>query len=298
MLAKATAAGEAANVRTARQRMKRIPLLEPTVRAIKQRARLISVDRRPLPDYLLIGAQKAGTTSLYRYLTQFSDIRAAAEKEILYFDVHYGRGEPWYRSQFPVRGANDTWITGEASPSYLSNPAVPLRSAALVPEARLVALLRHPVERAYSHFQHSRARGTEPLDDFERALDLESERIAGAAAALRERAGQRRRDTEIFSYARRSTYAPQLRRWLDVFPSDALLLLTAEELFGDAGQVVARVRAHLGLQPSAEKITFERHNARTYPEMPDRLRRRLADTFAQDVAEVEQLLGRSTGWVL
>lgn len=284
-------------MQTVRQVMRRVPQVRRTVQTIRQWTRIATAGRRPLPDFLIIGAQKSGTTSLYHYLTQFSDIRSASQKELFYFDFHYGRGEQWYRSQFPVMDADRTWITGEATPSYLSHPAVPERVAALVPEAHLVALLRHPVERAYSHFHHSRARGTESLDDFERALDLEAERVA-EAWALVERHGPRRRDVDVNAYVGRSTYSPQLRRWLELFPASSLLLLTAEELFADPAQAVARVREHLGLAPSAERIAFDKRGARAYQPMPDRVRRRLAAVFADDVAEVEQLLGRPTGWSL
>jgi hypothetical protein len=277
--------------------MRQVPVVRGTVRAAKQWTRVVTAGWRPLPDFLVIGAQKAGTTSLYHYLTQFTDVRRASQKELHFFDVHHARGERWYRSQFPVTSAERTWITGEATPSYLSHPAAPERVVALVPQVRLVALLRNPVERAYSHFHHSRARGTEPLEDFERALELEAERTDGASAPL-DGNGQRRRDVEVHSYVRRSTYAPQLRRWIDVFPASSLLLVTAEELFADPAQVVQRVRLHLGLAPSAETIEFDRRNARSYQQMPDRLRQRLAGAFAHDVAEVEQLLGRPTGWSL
>jgi hypothetical protein len=274
-----------------------VQVLRRTARSAERWTRVATAGQRSLPDFLVIGAQKAGTTSLYHYLTQFGDVRSASTKEVHYFDHHYELGERWYRSRFPVLRVGRAWITGEATPSYLLHPAVPGRVAALVPDVRLVALLRHPVERAYSHFQHSRARGTEPVQDFERALDMEPERTDDAWTRL-ERAGSRQRDVETFSYVRRSRYMPQLRRWLDVFPASSLLLVTAEELSSAPGEVLDRVRRHLGLPPTSERIALDRRNARSYEQMPDRLRRRLAHLFAPDVAEVERLLGRPTGWEL
>ena len=268
-------------------------------------ARAATAGRRALPDFLLIGAAKAGTTSLYHYLTQSPDVRRAARKEVHFFDHHYGRGENWYRAWFPVDEAGRDWVSGEASPSYLLQPAVPARVARLLPNVRLVALLRHPVARTYSHFQHSRRLGVEPEESFERALDLEAARTDQAWGELEQEEGRETivdwpstRPVRVFSYVRRSTYAPQLRRWLDVLPANSMLVRTAEELFSEPKTVLEEVRRHLGLPPSPLKITFERRNGGIYEEMPAHLRRRLSNTFTQDVAEVEQLLGRPTGWRL
>lgn len=266
-------------------------------------ARTATSGRRVLPDFLVIGAQKAGTTSLYHYLMQSPDVRRAAKKEVHFFDHHFGRGESWYRTWFPVDETGRDWVTGEASPSYLLHPAVPARVARLLPNVRLVVLLRHPVARAYSHFQHSRRLGVEPEESFERALDLEAERTDQSWGELERKGG---RDAEwpstrpvwVFSYVRRGRYAPQLRRWLDVFPADSLLVRTAEELFAEPATVLNEVRRHLGLPPSSAEITFEQRNGNTYDPLPAHVRCRLSTQFAEDVAEVEQLLGRPTGWRL
>lgn len=272
-------------------------VLRRAARGFRQWPRTATAGARTLPDFLVIGAQKAGTTSLYHYLTQYPDVRSASAKEVHFFDHRHDHGERWYRAHFPLAGADRSWVTGEATPFYLLHPSVPERVAALLPEARLVALLRHPVARAYSHFQHSRATGAEPCADFATALDLEAERTDPAWRRLEHGAG-RERAVETFSYMRRSTYAPQLHRWLTSFSSESLLVLTAEELFADPATVLARVRGHCGLEPSAMPIDWEKRNARSYDRMPDGLRRRLSAVFAPDVAAVEQLLARPTGWQL
>ena len=80
---------------------------------------------RTLPDYLIIGAQKAGTTSLYDYLQSSPDIRPALTKEVHFFDRNFQRGPAWYRAHFPLSSATRDWVTGEASPYYLLHPRVP-----------------------------------------------------------------------------------------------------------------------------------------------------------------------------
>src|SRR6266480_7948081 len=131
---------------------------------------------RPLPDFLILGAQKAGTTALYAYLRQHPEITGPSWKEVSFFDRHYARGEAWYRGNFPNSLRARGKLVGEASPSYLFHPLAPERVAGLVPEAKLIALVRNPVDRAYSHYQHEVALGREPLS-FEDAVAAEYERL-------------------------------------------------------------------------------------------------------------------------
>lgn len=258
--------------------------------------RRVTARARPLADFLIIGAQKAGTTSLYAYLTQAPDVRSASVKEVHYFDHNLSRGEAWYRSHFPLgRMHSRNWLTGESSPYYLLHPRVPDRVRTTIPDVRLVAVLRHPTTRAYSHFQHARARGQEPLEDFEQALLAESGRTDDAWERL-VRDGGRERAVEYFSYVRRSLYAPQLRRWLDVFPAESLLVLLAEELFADPGATLSRVRTHLGLPADQSSVNFQPRNSRHYERMPALVNERLSETFSADIAQVEKLIGRATGW--
>jgi hypothetical protein len=236
------------------------------------------------------------------------DVRSPLLKEVHYYDHHFDRGARWYRSNFPVQSDEDTWITGESSPYYLLHPGVPARVAGHLPDLRLIVLLRHPVRRAYSHFNHSRSLGGEPLSDFEAALAAESDRTDDAWTRLT-RTGEREPAVEWFSYTRRSRYAPQLRRWLEYFPRESLLIMTAEELYRDPPDAVRRTRAHLGLAPIArsgnDRPGHDRpgqdylpRNARSYPPMRAGVAERIAKSFAEDVQEVEALMGRPTGWEL
>ena len=159
-----------------------VPTLPDPVRAVLRNAvwtygRATSFGR-PLPDFLILGAQKAGTTALYSYLRKHPSIIGPSWKEVSYFDRHYARGPAWYRGNFPNKLRTRGALVGEASPSYLFHPLGPRRVRELVPEARLVALLRDPVDRALSHYNHERALGREPLS-FEDALAAEDDRLRG-----------------------------------------------------------------------------------------------------------------------
>ena len=182
---------------------------------------------RPLPDFLVLGAQKAGTTALYAYLRWHPGITGPSWKEVSFFDRHWWRGERWYRGQFPLRSRGR--LVGEASPSYLFHPLAPERARAVVPDARLLVVLRNPVDRAYSQYQHEVALGREPLS-FEDALAAEEERTRGEVERIVADPRAFSHEWWDHTYAARGLYAEQLDRWLAVFPRDQLLVVTSDEL--------------------------------------------------------------------
>ena len=264
---------------------------------VRRASRTPLAGRRSLPDFLIIGAQKAGTTSLFEYLIESPDVRSPLRKEVHFYDHNLDRGERWYRSNFPLRD-HRSWVTGESSPYYLLHPWVPGRVAEHLPDTRLIVLLRDPVARAYSHYQHSRALGREPIANFEAALAAEGKRTNAAWSRLVKR-GSREAEVEWFSYARRSRYAPQLRRWLEQFPRESLLILTAEEFYRDPRATVARTRAHIGVDAvDLSARDYAPRNARRYCALCARTAAEFGRAFVDDVAQVEDLMQRPTGWVL
>jgi hypothetical protein len=247
---------------------------------------------RPLPDFLIVGAQKAGTTALYAYLRKHPAIAGPPWKEVSYFDRHYRRGPAWYRGNFPLRAGDR--IVGEASPSYLFHPLAPARVASLLPAVRLIALLRDPGDRAHSHYQHEVALGREPLA-FEQALEREDERMAGELERMHE-------DPSYFSHAwwnhtylARGSYAEQLERWLSHFERERLLVLASEELAARPAETYARVLGFLGAPPY-ELEAYPRVYDRDYPPMSLETEQKLAAYFAEPNRRLFELLGRNLDW--
>ena len=247
---------------------------------------------RPLPDFLVIGAQKAGTTALYAYLRWHPGITGPSWKEVSFFDRHWWRGESWYRGQFPLRPRGR--LVGEASPSYLFHPLAPERARAVVPHARLVALLRDPVDRAYSHYQHEVALGREPLS-FEEALAAEEERTRGEVERLTADPRAFSRAWWDHTYAARGRYAEQLERWLAAFPREQLHVATTEELGERPAETYAAIVAFLGAAPHTLP-EYPRVFDRDYAPMRPETRTALAERFAEPNRRLQALLGRSLGW--
>jgi hypothetical protein len=248
---------------------------------------------RLLPDFLIIGAQKSATTSIYAYLRAHPDIAAPAKKELDFFDQHWTQGVRWYRGHFPwalQRRRNPRLLTGEASPSYIHHPQAPERAAALLPDARLVLLLRDPVDRALSHYNHERVLGREPLS-FEDALAAEDGRLAGELERMAADPAHVSAAWRNHSYRTRGLYAEQLERWLAHYPRERFLILTMEEIAADTDGSFQEVLAHLGARPFTPR-SFERRLVREYGGMAEETRAELEAFYRAPNERLFALIGR------
>ena len=216
-------------------------------RAFRQRKSGAAQKRQP-PDFVIIGAQKGGTTSLYRYLTEHPDVGGATKKEVHFFDRSYHKGMDWYLAHFPERG--ESTVVGESSPSYLFHPDVPERVRRTLPHAKLIVLLRNPVDRAYSQYQMRLRRVGE--DSFEEAVDEELARLPSNGELPGPEKGHH-------AFLPRGVYADQLQRWLAVFPREQFLVLHSEAFFTrpDAGLCgpLPFSACHPGIRPRSRFTT-------------------------------------------
>lgn len=247
---------------------------------------------RVLPTAVILGAQKCGTTSLHGYLVQHSGVIPPLRKEVHYFDLNYPRGEAWYRAHFGR--ADEAGLNLDASPYYLFHPAVPARLHALLPDAKLIVLLRDPVRRAYSHYWHERAKGREKLE-FEEAIAAEPARVEAADAQLADGSLDRSADHQHFSYLARGRYAEQLERWFALYRRERFHVVRFEDLVMEPLARLNDVLAFLGL-PAASRVDLEPRNTRRYPPMSEAMAARLRDYFAPHNRRLEVLLGRDLGW--
>jgi hypothetical protein len=246
---------------------------------------------RPLPDFLILGAQKAGTTALFAYLRWHPGVTGPAFKEVSFFDRHYVHGERWYRAHMPLRRGR---IVGEASPSYLFHPLGPERAAGMLPDVRLIALLRDPVDRAFSHYQHERALGRESLS-FEDAVAREDDRMRGEVERMLADPSYFSHAWWNYTYVARGRYAEQLDRWYAAFPREQLLVLFTDELASDPGGTYRRVLEFLGAAPR-ELDSYPRIFDRDYEEMAPQTRAQLERVFEEPNRRLSELLQRELPW--
>lgn len=247
-----------------------------------------------LPTFLLIGAQRCGTTSMYRNLAGHPQIREPLGKELQYFSINWNRSLSWYAGHFPTPGAGEQ--TFEASPYYLFDPQVPERVAATIPDVRVIALLRNPVDRAYSHYLHSVRLGGETLS-FEDAIAAEDERM-DKTAAMGTDSPEWHRTRRLHSYIARGRYAGQIERWREHVDPRRMLLLKSEDFYSRPEAVFAEVTRFLDLPPFVPErfAARNRHPAWQPSAMEPVVRDRLTQHFAEEQARVVALTGWQTGW--
>jgi Sulfotransferase domain len=213
----------------------------------------------PLPTFLLVGAQKSATTSVIHYLGGHPDV-FALQDEVHFFDRHHDLGLDWYRSRF-ARVTTERAV-GESTPEYMYLPEVLPRVAGALPDARLITVLRDPVDRAYSHFWHNRTRGLEDLS-FEDALEAEAGRLASGDPTARAR----------YSYLDRGRYLAQIQRILAHYPAGRLRVILFDDLRHDRVAVVRSLYRFLDVDDSVVPPTISRERNRFVTFRSQRLRK-------------------------
>lgn len=219
-----------------------------------------------LPDFLILGAAKAGTTSLFYYLSQHPNISTPnRKKEVHYFDVNYNHGIDWYRNHFPQSNKRNIGAAGvrnlcfEASPSYMIYPPALERIKKDIPSVKLIVLLRDPVERAYSHYRHNVRRGRENLS-FSEALEAETERTSIK--------GQTPNNLEFetispgyryFSYIQTSLYAKKIENIFEIFDKESVFLIKSRDLLSNPRSITEGVLQFLAVD-YLENIDFAQKN--------------------------------------
>ncbi|GGK69326.1 hypothetical protein Sme01_14810 [Sphaerisporangium melleum] len=279
--------------------------MKRSAHAFSHTAGRLTVSGRLLPSFLIAGAQRCGTTSLYRVLAQHPLVlKPMFHKGIHYFDTAYGKGSSWYRAHFPLKATAHRLerrygirpLTFESSPYYLFHPLAAARIATDLPGVRLIVLVRDPVERAYSAHAHEVARGFETEPSFERAIELESYRLAGEAERLCADPLARSHAHRHHAYVARGQYAEQLARVESLVGRDRLHVIDSGRFFGTPEVVYDRMLEFLGLPRLGDPV-FERHNARPRAtDMPARVRRRLSAHFAPWDTQLAPWLGDPPSW--
>ena len=284
-------------------------LLEAAPKPLKRAGRraymrmgVVTAPLRLRPTFLMIGAQRCGTTSLFRAITAHPQVvHAPFHKGVNYFDLNYYRGPEWYRGHFPVAeiarhktAGHGEPVAFEASGYYLYHPFAIERIARDLPDVRLVVMLRDPVERAFSAYKHEYARGFE-WEPFEQALKLEDDRLLGEIDRMRADPAYESFPHRHHSYRHRGQYAEQLDRVFAHFPRSQVHIIESEVFFANPAAEYQRLLEFLGLRPF-EPANFGQHNARPGSPMEAETRRMLEQHYQPHNERLADLLGRSPQW--
>jgi len=246
----------------------------------------------PLVNFLLVGAQKSGTTTLHAYLQEHLEIKMSSKKEVHFFnkDDYFKKNMPdytYYHSFFDVSGA-DKYLYGEATPAYMYCRDAPRRIWQYNPNMKIIVILRNPIDRAYSHWNMEVSRGAETLG-FEDALKQEEKRCREALPAQH----------YVYSYLDRGSYSSQIRELWRFFKREHVLILKYEQLKNDPESVLIKTFNFLGVNglPSKSFLLEEKilHRASYKEKMSDETRLFLKKYFRAEIFQLEYLLGSKYG---
>ncbi len=257
--------------------------------------RLATQRVRHLPTAVIVGDQKAGTTQLYAYMVKHPRCLGAAEKEVNYFSKHAHRSVAWYRSRFPWR--RRVWRRRaqvlEASPSYLATPSALRKMGQVLPNARVVVLLRDPVSRAFSHYQHWKTRHMESRS-FEEVVE---EEICANTFPAKWGVALDENCPRMWGYVARGYYALQLELLYKVYRRNRVLVIDSSSLFADTAAVCNRVFSYLGLEDFDVEPT-KVYNRGFYREtIHPRVAERLREHYRPYDAMLAEILGQPPGWM-
>lgn len=240
------------------------------------------------PDFLIVGQQKCGTTSLYSYLIKHPQILPALKKEIHFWNENANLGRDWYLSHFPAISSGSGYITGEASATYLDTAHISPEIAKILPDIKIIVLLRNPVDRTISHY-HMRSR------DRNESASMQEAVFSGIVARDND-SGEKpvgsKRDNR---YLAGSRYVELLRQWMSVIPREQFLVLRSEDLFINPMEVVNRTFDFLGVEPH-ELSNYRKSNSGSYVPIPEQSRQLLYDYFDVYNQQLEDYLGMTFDW--
>ena len=262
----------------------------------------ITASLRILPDFLVIGVGRGGTTSCFHYLSQHPSIIGSAYDEIGFFDENFHLGLNWYRSMFPTKFLKKKIVkkfgkclTYDVTPAYIRKPWVARRIKELFPEIKLIALLRNPVDKAYSHYNSKMQVEGDTKTTFEEMVeeDIKTfQKFENTNSII---------DDEYFrnyiekSYLGRGLYAQQLKIWFELFDPKQILILTSEELSTETNKVMNKIFRFLDL-PDYEIPDIVKRSTGNYTKMKMDTRKKLISFFSKYNQDLFKLLDQEFDW--
>ncbi|NEP91018.1 MAG: tetratricopeptide repeat protein [Okeania sp. SIO2C2] len=248
-------------------------------------------DNKPSPNFIIIGSQKSGTTSLANYINQHPQVLPAIKKETHFWSGQFNRGIDWYLAHFPPIPKSQNFITGEATPNYLVSYKVAKRIYNLLPNIKLLVIFRNPVDRTISQYHHWRRLNWEERS-FEVAINMELEILESTP---KQPQGDQKYWQLPGNYIGRGVYIEFIQKWMEVFPRAQFLILRGEDLYQAPDNTMKQVFGFLGL-PQHQLPKYKKLNSGSYAPISDLLRQRLSEYFQPHNQRLEKYLGMKFNW--
>ena len=291
-----------------KKKYKRTKIFDLIVSIFIKRLRFLTGRIRILPDFLIIGAQKSGTTTLYYNLIKHPYIKPPFTKEIKFFTRKFKFAINWYRGFFPSKAYKfiikkfnkKGFITGESTPHYIIYPHTPKRIYSILPNVKLIILVRNPVYRTFSHYHHTLRNGSrggiENLS-FEMAISKEEKRLSGEFEKMIEDENYYSYNYWVFSYLKRSIYIDQINSWLKYFTKKQILIIKTEDLHDKPKETLKEVFSFLNI-PNY-KINFKSFNVANYHnshKINEKTKEYLIKYFKPHNQCLYEFLGKNLNW--
>ena len=255
--------------------------------------RILSAGFRPLPNFIIVGGQKCGSSALYKFISQHPDVKRAFVKEPHYFSGEFSsKSKLWYRAQFPRVKAHQQ--TGEASPSYCTHPLAPKRIKEQIPDCKLVFIVRNPVDRAVSNYYHSVKYGVEDLD-IEKAFDRPMELFDEEYQKMADNPTYKSSFYNRHAYIHKGLYMFHLKRWTNQFPRHQILILENENLLIQPQQTYDKLCHFLDL-PSFKLNQYGKHNVGNSKVIAPHFKKHLEKQFEKSNAAFFNAIGKKFDW--
>jgi len=279
------------------------PRLNPKSFTFNRVYRTVTNSNRLLPNFIIIGFQKCGTTTLFDNLIKSPNIGMSSKKEVHFFDFSYWRGISWYRAQFPLKITKlnfeeknkEPYLVVDASPLYIFHPQVPQRVKKVLPNAKLIVIMRNPVDMAYSHYQHYKRRNLEKMS-FEEVIDDDERRFE---TIMKRFQNDEIRDYNVkkiaFPYISMAIYVKYIKNWLNVFPKNQFLFLQTEELNQNIEMEFRKIYDFIEI-PSFNFKYVGKSNVGNYQPMKSSTRERLLKFYKPFNQELENILETKFQW--
>lgn len=232
---------------------------------------------RALPDFIVIGAKRCGTTSLYYYFGQHPSINSSAHDKLGFFDDNFELGINWYKSHFPIQKRN--FLTYDVTATYIQSANVAKRIKKLLPNVKLIAILRNPIDRAFSEYNETVRENSEKLS-FEDAITFEM---------------NEQKNPNSKNYLTKGKYANQLTYWYEIFPKKQLLIISAEDLQNNTQNTLQSIFQFLNL-PNYSIKDIQKRNVGKYLPMKTETRKKLIDYFKPYNEDLYKLIDKHFDW--
>lgn len=246
-------------------------------------------EKKLAPDFIIAGASKSGTSSIYYYLSRHPQILLSHKKELDFYWTNYKRGIEWYLAHFPTITDRADFLTGEATPNYLRFPQVAQRIKDTFPQTKIIILLRNPVDRAISWHYHKQNTGLTKVD-LATAISTEIERLASVTEAEITNTGFYNPDN-IMS----SLYIYKIKPWIELLGREQFLILKSEEFYLNPLNKMKGVFKFLDL-PNCALENYPKVNAGSYNQVDPKVRKTLSAYFAPYNQQLSEYLNMRFDW--